>query len=180
MRCVTVLVGILSIGFSVGWISDARAQSGSRDLGVPLNTGSSFGHNADLQRIRASTIVRRAPTIDSVSRYTGGLAGRSLNSRSKPFEGLRQSPTLSPYLNLLRDGGLDGGGLPNYHTFVRPTLEQQRVNQQQQRSINRVGSEVRAVNRQLISDPLRSAGLRPTGHQTTYMYHSHYYALGRR
>jgi hypothetical protein len=38
-------------------------------------------------------------------------------------------PTLSPYLDLFRE---NRGLLPNYHTFVRPKIEQQEFNQQQQ------------------------------------------------
>lgn len=39
------------------------------------------------------------------------------------------SPTISPYLNLLRNDNV--GGLPNYYSLVRPQLQQQTFNQQQ-------------------------------------------------
>lgn len=39
------------------------------------------------------------------------------------------SPTISPYLNLLRNDNV--GGLPNYYSLVRPQLQQQSFNQQQ-------------------------------------------------
>ncbi|WP_146600127.1 hypothetical protein [Novipirellula aureliae] len=62
------------------------------------------------------------------------------------------SPTLSPYLDLLR---FNGGVLPNYQQFVRPqirlreTLVQQSTTiQQQQRTIRSMQSRVATPNRQ--------------------------------
>jgi len=145
--------------------------------------GSSFGYNPDLQRVQASTRVRRAPSISSVSRYTRGLAANALTAslpNAKPFSHIQRPPTLSPYLNLLRNGGDSLDGLPNYHTFVRPALEQQRTNQRQQRQIQRLGREVQSVNRQLSFQADPSNAVRPTGHTTVFMNHSHYYTFGRR
>jgi hypothetical protein len=50
------------------------------------------------------------------------------------------TPTVSPYLNLLRNDNDNAGGLPNYYALVRPQLQQQSINQQQ-----------RAVNQQQLS-----------------------------
>jgi hypothetical protein len=41
-----------------------------------------------------------------------------------------RTPTVSPYLNLLRRE--EGDGLPNYYSLVRPQLQQQAFNNQQQ------------------------------------------------
>jgi hypothetical protein len=86
---------------------------------------------------------------------------------------------LSPYLNLLRNDGDDLGGLPNYHTFVRPAVEQEERNRRQQQQIQRLGQDVQAVNRQLVYQTQEQSLLRPTGHQAVFMNHSHYYSFGR-
>lgn len=184
-RSVPSIAALLAVALLAGFARDARAQSGSRSGDSVISEGSSFGYNQDLQRVRRSTRVRRAPSISSVSRYTRGLAANALsaplpNSRSKPFSNVRRGPTLSPYLNLLRNDGDDLGGLPNYHTFVRPALEQQRINRQQRRQIQRLDQEVQQVNRQLMFQQDPTNAVRPTGHVTVFMNHSHYYSFGRR
>jgi hypothetical protein len=88
---------------------------------------------------------------------------------------VQKSPTVSPYLNLLRPE--DDLALPNYFAFVRPQLEQQRVNRQQQLEIERLGSQVQQVNNQLTYDPSGSNSIRPTGHQAVFMNLSHYYTF---
>ena len=94
---------------------------------------------------------------------------------------LRQSlsrPTVSPYLNLLRE---DGNGLPTYHTTVRPALEQRSTNRQQALAIRRVQNQFNAVFAAQQSSRGRRIGIRSTGHSTQFMNYSHYYpALGRR
>ncbi len=42
-------------------------------------------------------------------------------------------PTVSPYLQLFRDGRDRNRALPNYYAYVRPLQQQQQVNQTQQR-----------------------------------------------
>lgn len=149
----------------------------------PISTGSEFGYNQDMQRVLGSTSIRRAPSIASASRFTRGLADRALGSRkqraSKPFANVQRRPTLSPYLNLLRNDGDDLGGLPNYHTFVRPMLDQQRTNRRTSQQLQGLNQDVQAVNRQLAHQPSEASMLRPTGHQTVFMNHSHFYQFGR-
>ena len=78
-------------------------------------------------------------------------------------------PTVSPYLNLLREQGL---GLPTYQTLVRPQLQQQRANQQQTRQIQQLQLEV-AQN--AASSQAGEVTLRPTGHQTAFRNFGHFY-----
>lgn len=182
--------GTVRFAALLGWClivslaADAWAQSGSRRQGKSvLSSGSEFGYNQDMQRIMSSTTIRQAPSIASSSRYTRGLSDRalSMNQRrgSKPFANVQRQPTLSPYLNLLRNDGEDVGGLPNYFAFVRPMLDQQQANRRTNRQIQGLGSEMQAVNRQLAHQPSEASILRPTGHQTVFMNHSHYYQFGR-
>lgn len=82
------------------------------------------------------------------------------------------SPTVSPYLNLLRPQG--GVAIPNYQALVRPQLQQQQINQQQ-------GRQLQQLQRRTYQGPSSqsSAGapiaIRSTGHTTGFMNYSAYY-----
>ena len=186
MRWHTVrLAALLGSLLVVFLAAEARAQSNRQQQAQStVSIGSAFGYNSEMRRIRASTSIRRAPSIASVSRSgRGGMSGRALRrgqrGSSKPFANVQRQPTLSPYLNLLRNDGDDLGGMPNYHTFVRPVLEQQRTNRRTGRQIQGLNQEVQAVNRQLAHQPSQATMLRPTGHETVFMNFSHYYQFGR-
>lgn len=87
------------------------------------------------------------------------------------------SPTVSPYLNLLRS---NLGPLPNYHSLVRPQMRQQ--------AFNRGATQVLDYNRRQINSienspvlqqrpiQVREAGIRPTGLVGRFQYFSHFYA----
>ena len=88
---------------------------------------------------------------------------------------LRQSfsrPTVSPYLNLLRE---DGVGLPTYHTTVRPALQQRSTNRQQALAIRRVQDQFNSAFSAQISARGQRTGIRATGHATQFMNFVHYY-----
>lgn len=55
---------------------------------------------------------------------------------------LRRSSGYSPYLNLLQNQGGLTGAVPNYQSFVRPQLQQQRQNAQVNRSIQGIQGNV--------------------------------------
>ena len=104
--------------------------------------------------------------------------GRSSFRHNTNF--LRQSfsrPTVSPYLNLLRE---DGIGLPTYHTTVRPSLQQRATNQQQALAIRQVQNQFNSVIASQQSARGQRIGIRPTGHATQFMNHLHYYPGFRR
>ena len=93
---------------------------------------------------------------------------------------LRQSysrPTVSPYLNLLRE---DGVGLPTYHTMVRPALEQRSTNRQQALAIRQVQNQFNSVIAAQQSGRGQRTGIRATGHATQFMNFLHYYPGFRR
>lgn len=56
-------------------------------------------------------------------------------------------PTVSPYLNLLRN---DASAATNYYTLVRPQLDQQALNYQQQMMINEQSEEIRQLQSQRV------------------------------
>lgn len=63
---------------------------------------------------------------------TAGLLVLAASSESVAQEVRRfqpSRPTISPYLNLTR---FNNSALPNYYSLVRPQLQQQAINQQQQ------------------------------------------------
>jgi hypothetical protein len=75
-----------------------------------------------------------------------------LSHNGKPFQAASTGPTISPYLNLFRDENENSESLPSYFSFVRPQMEQQAANQQQQREIANLqrqvqgGAQARAVS----------------------------------
>jgi hypothetical protein len=88
-------------------------------------------------------------------------------------------PTVSPYLNLLRG---NTGPVPNYHSLVRPQLQQQAINQQQ-RAINLKQQSLSQANQQGIQRvqqglfELRQSQASPTGTGGGFMNFSHFYSL---
>ena len=81
-------------------------------------------------------------------------------------------PTVSPYLELLRQGGAPIQGLPTYQTRVQPQLQQGRVNRQQQAQIQRLQAQ---VARQGTLERGGAFELRTTGHRSFFMNYSHFY-----
>jgi hypothetical protein len=81
-------------------------------------------------------------------------------------------PTVSPFLNLLTPGGSVS---TNYQTLVRPALEQQRINREQEFALNRLQQQFNAALQTSAARPQQGAGIRPTGHQTAFFYFSNFY-----
>ena len=61
-------------------------------------------------------------------------------AQTKPFNTVVREPTVSPYLNLFREQSDEA--LPNYYTFVRPQLEQQRHNRQHAQQLQALERQV--------------------------------------
>jgi hypothetical protein len=153
---------------------------GRRSMQSIVSTGSQFGVNREMRQIINSASVRPMPNASSVSRVAGQMTQRAISAPlpgSKPFADVPRAPTLSPYLNLLREG--EAGGLPNYFTFVRPFQEQQEANRRQQQQMQRLGDEVQSVSRQILYPGQEASAVRPTGFQTVFMNHLNYYNFGR-
>ena len=97
------------------------------------------------------------------------------------FNYLSSRPTVSPYLGLLQQQNL--GGVPAYHSVVRPRLQQiqqQREQDQQRAQIAQVQNHLSSV-RHNIRRAQDNNGVFPTGHPTRYGNTMHYYpALIRR
>jgi hypothetical protein len=91
---------------------------------------------------------------------------------NKPHQNLTTSPTLSPYMNLFREE--NAVDLPNYHTLVRPALEQQQINRANQAELMRLGRQVQAMPYGTQSTAMRG-GLPSTGHSSRYFNTSGYF-----
>lgn len=111
---------------------------------------------------------------------------------SKPFSNASNGPTVSPFLGLFNSGVI-GDEIDNFQSFVRPQLEQQRVNQQfrqQAQQINRqlqqraappaaamnpfaiqeqrLNAQFQQAVGQAAFNPAGSQTIMPTGHTTVY------------
>ena len=90
-------------------------------------------------------------------------------------------PTVSPYMNLFRNDN-NNNNIPNYQTLVRPQLQQQAVNQQVARSLDRQRTAVQSLQQDALHQ--RQPAIRSTGTGATTNNYSHYFpapqAKGRR
>jgi len=109
-------------------------------------------------------------TSASAQGYGNGSYGGPANLQYTP------RPTLSPYLNLYNNPG----GYASYQQYVRPFLEQNDVNAQQQAAVNQLQSQLNQVRSTSGLGVTGTGGrINPTGHPAEYMYYSHYYGQMR-
>jgi hypothetical protein len=165
-------------GIPTGPLSNVGGYSGqalkslyNSDVGTGY-TGQSL-NNIALQNAQA-----RVPYVgQNTDSAPAATIGPGIGARStKPFSSITTTPTVSPYLNLFNNSRT-GTSAFNYQTLVRPQLQQQAINQQQQRQNLDVDRKVQALAaRGAYSHPEGSDQQVPTGHQTTFMYYGHYYA----
>jgi hypothetical protein len=131
-----------------------------------------------LNNIALANAQARVPYVGQQAPSTpAATIGPGISDRtSKPFSSVSTTPTISPYLNLFNTSRT-GTSAFNYQTLVRPQLQQQALNQQQQRQNLDVDRKVQALAaRGAYSNPAGSDQENPTGHETTFMYYGHYYA----
>lgn len=91
---------------------------------------------------------------------------------AKPFKNVQQRPTVSPYLNLVRD---DSGAAANYQTLVRPQMEQIDINRRQEMQFDRLDRQFQNFRSESAFPQEGSLDIRETGHTTRFMNRSHYY-----
>lgn len=92
----------------------------------------------------------------------------------RPYASPLSRPTLSPYLNLLRQ---DGSPASNYYTLVRPQLRQQATNIQLNQQLMQQDQQLGDL-RQTVEFGAGQTGLAPTGRGASFMNYSHYYSFG--
>lgn len=93
------------------------------------------------------------------------------NSRSFVQKYITSRPTVSPYLNLVRDQS-QSFGAPNYQTLVRPALEQRELARAQERQVANLQQQIGTMQ----GDIRRAqSGVISTGHPTRFMTYLHFY-----
>lgn len=88
------------------------------------------------------------------------------------------TPTVSPYLNLFqnnRNGGPVSRALPNYYSLVRPQLQQNRINNNQQQLIQQQNTVIDQLQ-QNVQVLQQQPGSVVTGHNSWFLNTSGYYA----
>ncbi len=107
-----------------------------------------------------------------------GVGAGSL--RDKPFSTLQPQSPVSPYLNLFRTDANGQVNQFNYSTLVQPQLQQQQINEQNQRQQLQTARRVQQIAAAPAYNAAGSKDEAPTGHQTVFGYRSHYYAQPQR
>jgi len=105
-------------------------------------------------------------------------ASAQIGTRNRPGSFIQSyisnRPTVSPWLNLLRnDGGINN--ISNYQTLVRPLLEQRQQASMQTRQISQLQSQVASQRSQAAQQS--QTGVRPTGHPTRYLNYLQFFPL---
>ena len=102
------------------------------------------------------------------------LALSSAANAQQPFANVQQSPTTSPYLNLLNR---QNGGQPTYQSLVKPQLQQQQDFAKQQQQIQHLARQQNKLTSGGLTQAARgiSTDIRQTGHLTANMDYLHYY-----
>lgn len=83
----------------------------------------------------AASASAQIPNLNPARQYSRGAGSPGASY-------FRRSSGYSPYLNLLQNQGGLTGAVPNYQSFVRPQLQQQRQNAQVNRSIQGIQGNV--------------------------------------
>jgi hypothetical protein len=138
------------------------------------------GASAQAQGPGAATFVRPAGTFATPTPYRGQAAMYQTRTvptgrPAKPFTNVFPMPTVSPYLALdVREGDT---GLPAYHMFVKPQLEQQQFNAVQQAQYQRLQGQVRAASVNVAPGP--DAGVSTADHRSRFMNYGGYFPAAR-
>jgi hypothetical protein len=184
IKCAFRLTAIMACNF--GWCVAVDAQLAVPTITNQINTYapprniSTMTQNFAAQQMNrgfagARSSANSAPMMRSA---VGGGArlGLGVNGArgSKPFTSYNSAPTVSPYLNLFRTD-LNTGSNFNYSTLVEPQLQQQQVNQQLQRAAVQQNRRLTSIAAQSDYNPEGAKDQYPTGHQTVFNYHGHYY-----
>lgn len=128
---------LIAIVCSLGFAANAEAQS-------PYGQSSGFRAQTAMGALGQYNVMRRNAAAQtsgyrSAARIGGTAAGRQ-GGALKPFSGSTTGSAISPYLNLFRAEGQNA--TPNYFAFVRPQLQQEEANRQQQAQLQQLQRQV--------------------------------------
>lgn len=174
--------GLILLGISPQGPSLLRAQSGASALDqYTTNRLNGIKGANSISRFSASRYTKQAirTSIPRYAQYNNsnlqkqvfGSTGSS-RPKKKPFSSVSRGPSVTPYLGL---AGIPTGGAPNYYSKVKPLLEQQRINQRNQRQNAAMQHQLNQVAAQPPFNPKGSDTMAPTGHAAVYMNYGGYY-----
>jgi hypothetical protein len=96
----------------------------------------------------------------------------------RPFDDYTPPSSVSPYMNLMNNNsnGTDAALFMNYQLFVKPQLEQRRLNKQSATAIRNLQQQQQQSRSAKASSTAEgNPKLRSTGHVATRVNYSHYY-----
>jgi len=188
MRRTIALAFLVAAASWVAGVGQAAAQENifsSPSVDFYINRS----RNQDIPQVGLEDTVRRdinRGRVGGRSTYTPGFlqgaggGGGTAMPVQKPFANATHRPTVSPYLNLLRED-LTDEVVPNYHTLVRPQLQQIEFQQQQQQQNAMMYRQLQQLQARSAFTPQGSETMLPTGHMTTFLNLGGYYPMpGRR
>ena len=161
------LVGVVLIGLAIS--SSAFGQGGfaQSELNRLKNSSRASFYSIEREQSRNITSSITRAGVGGVNRqnFTGGLSSVQSPQRRKPFAGVTQGPTVSPYLSL--SGRFATAS--DFQSSIRPSrdaerarIAQQRRDIQNQRRLNQLAAQP-AIN---ITGNQDSA---PTGHSAVFL-----------
>jgi hypothetical protein len=179
-----ISASLMLLGISPQGHSSARAQSGTKSSNLDQYTKNrlnSYKYQNSTKRYSTSRFTKQAyrQSVPRYSQYSNTnirsqIFGNTSTSRpkNKPFSSATRGPSVTPYLGL---SGLPTGGAPNYYSNVKPRLEQQRVNQRNQRQARAMQHQLNQVAAQGPYSIKGSDAMAPTGHAAVHMNLGGYY-----
>jgi hypothetical protein len=168
---------ILSIIAACVLANRAHAQSGfaGSEIDRLQRTSSSANYSAS-RLVNSATRVPR-PVTGLGHFQPSGLSSASMGRANKPFSSISRGPSVTPYLAL--DNPFTSPAT-SYYTQIRPQLDQQRINQQQERQNQMLQRQISQYTSVRPFDPTGSDMRAPTGHASVYMNFGGYYAMPQR
>lgn len=164
---------LVAMALLVGTSQDSFAQ---KDYGSALikrlqTSNSSAAYSIEREQRRTLNSAVSGVGVPGVNNRrfinTDNLIGSATPSRSKPFQGVSQGPSVSPYLRL-SDPFTTAS---DYQTLIRPQREMEQARQRQQVAQQR---ETRRLNQMAAQAPISIVGdprATPTGHSATHQNH---------
>lgn len=121
----------------------------------------------------ASTRVFLATVVAAFGLLFVGSNASQAQQRYQP-----STPTVSPYLNLFQNNrnGSFNRALPNYYTLVRPQLQQNRINAQQQQLLQEQDTTIQDLQQNVQILQQQPGPTVVTGHNSWFQNTGRYFA----
>jgi len=164
-------ITIVSLAAALLTAGDLRAQTGFASSEMSRLQSTSNPGNFTAEAMRSKVINQAVPRFGNSSLRVGA-ASTTLGRANKPFSSIAKGPSVTPYLAL--DNPFTSPAT-SYYTQIRPQMEQQRINQQQERQNMLMQRQISQYTALQPYDPTGSDARAPTGHASVYMNYGGYY-----